>query len=92
MMRGTTLVELLVTLAILGLLAALSGVSVAGLRPPTAAGPARALDSARAAAIRAGRIIRFAGDSGYRAVLLPDGRVVGPGRDPLTGERLDARR
>ena len=90
-MSGTTLVELMVSLAILGLLAGLAAASLAGApgRPP---GGEAALQAARASAIRSARRVAFVAPDGGRFLLLPDGRVIGPGIDPLTGEVAHVRR
>jgi prepilin-type N-terminal cleavage/methylation domain-containing protein len=91
-MRGTTLLELMVTLAVLGLLTGTAAAALGTLRRPEAARWASDVARARDSAIRTGRPVRVSGDSGYRALLLPDGRAVGPGLDPLTGEVTDAAR
>ena len=75
-----TLLELVVALAILGLILGVSGVALASLRPPAGSEVARARQRARAEAIRAGTAVRA--DS---VLFLPDGRALGPGVDPLTG-------
>jgi prepilin-type N-terminal cleavage/methylation domain-containing protein len=80
-MRGVTLVELIVTLALLGVILGLSGVAIASLRPSPQARPRVELERARMEAIRTGRAVRA--DS---ALFLPDGRAIGAGVDPLTGE------
>ena len=87
-MRGTTLVELTVTLLVLGLLTGLAVAAVGSLRRPPSSPWADAIGRARTAAVRTGQPVAVGGDSGVRAVLLPDGRAIGPGLDPLTGEVL----
>jgi prepilin-type N-terminal cleavage/methylation domain-containing protein len=96
---GVTLVELLVVLTILGLILAISGVALASLRAPREAALVRALREARAKAIRTGKPVRVVLDSPtvqqpnrLTAFLLPDGRAIGPGLDPLTGAPSDAGR
>ncbi|HEU4647899.1 MAG TPA: prepilin-type N-terminal cleavage/methylation domain-containing protein [Gemmatimonadales bacterium] len=100
MRQGSTLVELLVALAILGLASTLTVFTVAGLRAPVESPRIQALREARARAIRTGRTVRVpaTGASGEfpstgRAVLfLPDGRALGPEVELLTGEIFDATR
>ncbi|MGH7754649.1 MAG: prepilin-type N-terminal cleavage/methylation domain-containing protein, partial [Gemmatimonadales bacterium] len=82
---GVTLVELLVVLVLLGLVAGVSGLAIASLRPPEGAGARREWERARTQAIRSGQAVVL--DS---VRFLPDGRAVGPRADPLTGA-LDAR-
>ena len=77
--RGLTTVELIVVLALLGLVTGLSGPALAGLLRPRASVPLE-MQRLRAAAIRSGRSVS---DSG--AMFFPDGRVIGAGLDPLTG-------
>ncbi len=86
--RGVTLLELVVALALLSLMLGMSGVALASLRSPAGAEAVRALENARAEAIRSGRpvIVSRAPDSGH-LLFLPDGRVVGRGVDLLTGTR-----
>jgi prepilin-type N-terminal cleavage/methylation domain-containing protein len=88
--RGTTLIELIVTLAVMGLLAGLAATSVAGLHRVKKDVRAETLAESRRKAIRSGRPV---GVGGLEPVLfLPDGRAVGRGVDPLTGVILDAGR
>jgi prepilin-type N-terminal cleavage/methylation domain-containing protein len=75
-----TLLELVVALAILGLILGVSGLALASLRPPAASEVTRVRQQARAEAIRTGTAVRA--DS---VLFLPDGRALGPGVDPLTG-------
>ena len=91
---GLTLVEMIVALAIIGLIAGVSGLALGGLRPPRESGVIRELRRARAEAIRTGRRVRAeSGDSTLTTVLfLPDGRAIGPGVDPLTGVPRDTAR
>jgi prepilin-type N-terminal cleavage/methylation domain-containing protein len=91
MRRGVTLVELLVVLALIGLLLGLSALVVG--RPRSAGivgGRAEKIVQGRAQAIRIGKAVRIRGDSGAPVLLLPDGRVVGAGLDPLSGATGDA--
>ncbi|HEV8400372.1 MAG TPA: prepilin-type N-terminal cleavage/methylation domain-containing protein [Gemmatimonadales bacterium] len=78
--RGVTLVELLVVLALLGLVFGVSGLALASLAEPRDSAAVSELRHARAEAIRSGEAV------GADSVLfLPDGRAIGPGVDPLTG-------
>jgi len=79
-MRGVTLVELLVVLVLLGLIFSVSGLALASLGAPRASARVRALEVARAKAVRSGLPVL---DSAV--LFLPDGRAMGPGVDPLTG-------
>jgi len=94
---GVTLVELLVVLTLLGLLAGMAGVAVTALRPRPEDAPRAALRAARLDALRTGeeRVLELrlpeaaTGDTLRLSLrLLPDGRVLGPGVDPWTGELL----
>lgn len=87
---GVTLIELVVVLLVLGLLGGMSGLAVSSLRPPSEAPREAGLWRARAEAIRTGRSVRIADDTAP-AVFLPDGRAIGSGLDPLTGQALGAR-
>lgn len=87
---GVTLVELVVVLLVLGLLVGMSGLAVSSLRPRAEAPREAALRRARAEAIRTGRSVWIVGDTAP-AVFLPDGRAIGSGLDPLTGQALGAR-
>lgn len=90
MRRGTTLIELVVTLAVMGMLAGLAAASIAALRPPKTDERLRDLARARGQAIRSGIAVRVEGTS--PVLFLPDGRAVGRGLDPLTGSTVDATR
>ena len=90
-MRGVTLVELLVVIAVLGVLTAVSTLAVTSLRPTAESERIRLLTRARATAIRAGRAVTISSPMGEMIRFLPDGRALGGGVDPLTGEALDAR-
>jgi type II secretory pathway pseudopilin PulG len=80
---GITLVELIVVLAVVGLILGVGGLALASLKVPRESQDITALRRARAEAIRTG--IRTTGDA-QRTLFLPDGRAIGPGLDPLTGE------
>jgi prepilin-type N-terminal cleavage/methylation domain-containing protein len=92
MMRGTTLVELMVVLLVLGVMAGVSAFAVAGRRPPAEELPGRVLERARAAAIHSGRATSAPAAGGGVVRFLPDGRAIGLGVDPFTGEVLSAKR
>ena len=87
MRHGTTLVELLVVLVILGLMMGAAGLALASLRPPTDDGTRRALELGRMQAIHQGRPVVVTIDSlhAVRVRFLPDGRAIGAGVDPVTG-------
>ncbi len=91
-MRGVTVIEVVVTVLVLGLLTGLAAAAVGSLRRPPVEPWRSAVMRARDSAIRTGRRVVLSGDSGYRALLLPDGRAIGPGLDPLTGEVTSAPR
>jgi len=78
--RGVTLLELVVTLALLALILGVSGLALASLRPTSRAEAEGRLRPARADAIRGGAAVRA-----ESVLFLPDGRAVGEGVDPLTG-------
>ncbi len=91
--KGTTLIELVVALAVLGLILGISGLALASLRAPREG--VRQLQRARAEAIQKGQPVRAAGTvdtvtnyaprTTHSVLFLPDGRAIGPGVDPLTG-------
>jgi hypothetical protein len=89
---GATVVELLVSLLVMGLLAGMAGLALTMTRPNEDPVADR-LASARALAVRSGRAVSVVADStqpgggtGGRVLFLPDGRAVGAGVDQLTGE------
>ena len=98
---GFTLLEMVVVLALLGLILGLATVAVVSLRPPRQARRVAAIDSASAAAIRTGTrvhlTLNLADTTAHVALhiahwtFLPDGRALGPEVDPLTGTVHDAR-
>ncbi|MGH7537058.1 MAG: prepilin-type N-terminal cleavage/methylation domain-containing protein [Gemmatimonadales bacterium] len=97
--RAFTLVEVVVALALLGLLFGVSGLALASLRETPSAAIGRQLADARAEAIRTGRpagvTVTIPDTAKYNAprtthlLFLPDGRAVGAGIDPLTGAALE---
>jgi prepilin-type N-terminal cleavage/methylation domain-containing protein len=91
-MRGVTLVELVVALAVVGLLSGLALVGFRSLRPEPPGPWVAAADSARAAAIRTGRPADLTDTTGRRVLFLPDGRAIGRDVDPVLGEVVDGAR
>lgn len=93
---GVTLVELVLVLALLGMLLGLSGAALAARRPTSDETRRAALREARAAAVRGGvaqeRWLALPGPDATPVHLrfLPDGRVLGPGVEPWTGQPLQA--
>jgi prepilin-type N-terminal cleavage/methylation domain-containing protein len=90
--RGVTLVELLVVLAILGVMAGFAGLAWRGTPPWRGqAGPAAEVTAARRRAIATARpvsIVVTVGGERIAVTALPDGRVAGAARlgvDPETG-------
>lgn len=79
-MRGVTLLEMLVVLALLGILFGVSTVALSALKPPSKSDAVLALEHARVQAIHSGTPRTAIG-----VLFLPDGRAIGPGVDPLTG-------
>ena len=82
--RGMTLLELIVVLAVLGIVLAVSGLAISTLTAPHESAAVVALKRARAEAIHFGKP-RTAQDVRF----LPDGRALGAHVDPLSG-RPDA--
>lgn len=77
--RGTTLLELIVVLAIVGLL---FGVAIPALTSvPAKAGDQSGLDSLRLASVRSGMVThRARHDTVVALTVFPDGRLIGGGR------------
>ena len=86
MTRGYTLMELVVVLAMLGLLFGMSAVAFTSLRQPDDKGPELRFDEARRAALQTGQPVTLTDDSGRTVRFLPDGRAIGPEVDPFTGK------
>jgi len=89
---GFTLLEVIVVVAILGLIVGMTGLAFVSLRLPRQSEPVQELRRARAAAVRSGRpILSGANDAprATRVLFLPDGRAIGAGADPLTGAPLN---
>lgn len=70
-MRGVTLIETIISLALLGVILAISGMALSSLRPPAGSSSADSLERARAAAITTGTPQIASG-----LLFLPDGRIV----------------
>jgi prepilin-type N-terminal cleavage/methylation domain-containing protein len=95
---GFTLIEVIVVVAILGLVFGVGGLAFSSLGFPRESGWVVALRRARVEAIQTGRPVRAVlptDTARHRSPLpaplfLPDGRAIGPGADPLTGAPLDA--
>ena len=92
-MKGVTLVELIVALALLGLILGISGLALGSLRAPPVSGMIQRLDAARAEALRAGRpvvvhldtiALRFAPDGSSSGGTITT-RGLSMTVDPLTG-------
>ena len=92
--EGVTLLELIVVMAIVGLILGVSGLAFSSLRAPRESAWATALHRARAQAIRQGRPARavLTNPRHPAPLFLPDGRAIGRGADPLTGAPLDSAR
>lgn len=85
---GFTLVEVLVVLALLGLIVGITGLAVASLEPPLESAGLVELRRARTEAVRTGRAVRHVFDRSplpAQVLFLPDGSARGTGVDLLTG-------
>lgn len=95
--QGTTLLELVVVLALLGLILGVSGLAISSLKAPRESEWVREVRRARAEAIRTGKPVRAvlpgppstAFDRPRLPLFLPDGRALGAGLDLLTGAPLE---
>jgi len=92
--RAVTLIELIVVLAIIGLVVGLSGLALASLKASGESALHQALRQARGQAIRTGIPVVIVTNSARRMTdrFLPDGRAIGPNVDPLTGAPRDSTR
>jgi prepilin-type N-terminal cleavage/methylation domain-containing protein len=80
--RGTTLVELVIVLAILGLVTGMTGLAIRSLQPDQESATLQAISRARSQALEQGRPVRLVVDTIGVAIpqvllFLPDGRVLG---------------
>jgi len=98
--RGYTLVEVIVVLALISLVVGIAGLAFASLKAPQESTWVRAIRDARTSAVRTGHSVNLSAahlDTGLNHsprtthLFLPDGRVIGPGVDPLTGSPDAAR-
>lgn len=86
MRRGFTLVEVVASLAVLGLASGIAAVSLGALRAPRTLGVVRSLEAARAEAVGTGRALTWR--SGAAVVrFLPDGSSSG-GTFQVDGRRI----
>ena len=91
--RGFTLLEVIVVVAIFGLIAGMSGLAFVSLRAPRQSELVHELSRARAEAIQTGLPVVSGNNRASRTahvLFLPDGRAIGLGADPLTGALVDA--
>jgi len=77
---GFTLVELLVVLAVIGIILGVTGLALSSLESPRESELAIELKKARTDAIQSG-----APRTAHGVRFLPDGRAIGPNVNPLTG-------
>ncbi|HSM17612.1 MAG TPA: prepilin-type N-terminal cleavage/methylation domain-containing protein [Gemmatimonadales bacterium] len=90
--RGFTLVELIVMLALMGVLAGVSAFALGTLKPPAQTALVAELIRTRSDALRMGvpvtaEVVWDSIDGRPSTIrFLPDGRAIGDGADPLTGE------
>ena len=92
---GVTLVEMLVVLVILGVLATTAGLAFSNARIESKPGKQASLNALRTRAILDEHPVQLRyGDPTLETAMLvlPDGRVIGHGVDPLTGQVTDATR
>lgn len=91
---GTTLIELIVALAVLGIVLGVSTAALGAIHRDAPLPAVVLMQAARTHALRAGVAVHLdlpsatAGGPPISVFLLPDGRVVGVGFDPLSGEAL----
>ncbi len=92
MSRGFTLVEVIVVLTVLSIALSTAALSFPAARSGTAADSGAAvLEAARVRALQSGQAVQ-AGSATDPVLFLPDGRVIGPGFDPLSGAPADSAR
>ena len=84
--------ELIVVVAIIGLVFGVSGLALSSLNALRESADTAALRYVRTEAIRTGQPVRavMTGSQHLAPLFLPDGRAIGPGADLLTGAPLDA--
>jgi prepilin-type N-terminal cleavage/methylation domain-containing protein len=93
--RGFSLLEMIVVIAILGLVASVTGLAFVSLQAPRESERVRELRMARAEAIRTAYAVVTGGTRAPRTahvLFLPDGRAIGDGADPITGAPRDSTR
>jgi len=85
---GFTLVELIVVMAVMGLIATVSVVALGSLRQPTEPPWQLDLENARRVALRDGVAVSATSAARLQPpiLFLPDGRALGVGVDPWTGK------
>ena len=96
---GVTLIELLVALALMGLMAGVSALAFRERKhwtPPVRDAAVAALAAARQEAVRSGHpvtVVTVTDTGVVRGTAWPDGRVSAPGEpvDPLSGRSVNAR-
>lgn len=82
---GITLLEVLVVLVVLGIMAGVSTAAFVSTRPRSEAPSDGVFARARRDAIEQGTAVRILDSTGRLILFLPDGRVLGPSRDPFDG-------
>lgn len=84
--RGTSLLELMIVLLILGLVAGIAGGTITSNRAGVTGSDDSVLADARLRAAREGQPLRIL-YHGRWLLFLPDGQARGAGLDPLTGAK-----
>jgi prepilin-type N-terminal cleavage/methylation domain-containing protein len=92
--RAVTLIELIVVLALIGLVVGISGLALASVKTPRESARHQAFRHAREQAIRTGIPVVIVTNDDRRTMVrfLADGRAVGTDIDPLTGLARDSTR